>query len=69
MNIISKRIAASSSNVPQNNLSSRSRFSGRGISFSQQELIKKMFIKMSFEGGVAGPLFNYDTYFDTGRGG
>jgi hypothetical protein len=41
MNQVSLRIAASSSNVPQNNLSSRSRFSGRGISFSKQELIKK----------------------------
>jgi hypothetical protein len=40
------RIAASSSNVPQNNLSSRSRFSGRGISLSQQELNKKMCIKI-----------------------
>jgi hypothetical protein len=41
MNKMSLRIAASSSNIPQNNLSSRSRFSGRGISFSQLKLIKK----------------------------
>jgi hypothetical protein len=39
------RIAASSSKVLQNNLSSRSRVSGRGISISLEELIKKDVIK------------------------
>jgi hypothetical protein len=45
MNKMSLRIGTSSSTVPQNNLSSRSRFSGRGISISQQELIKNDVMK------------------------
>ena len=31
--------------------------------------IEKICIKISFEGGVARPLFNYDTNADTDRGG
>ena len=37
--------------------------------FSKIILLEKMLCKISFEGGVAGPLFNYDTNTDSGRGG
>jgi len=63
MNNKSLRIAASSSNVPQNNLSSRSRFGGRGISFSQQELNKKDVYKDELQKG--GETFSNPFFYTT----
>jgi len=40
---------------------------GITILISGYSTVKKL--SPPFEGGVAGPLFNYDTNTDTGRGG